>query len=83
VSLDNVEVFCVVCGTVVPLERKRRRSITCSDGCAKTRGAYLRARVEARKCKYCGVPASLEERAAFKAWRKSIRDAAKAKAVVK
>jgi hypothetical protein len=61
----------------VPEDRKRRRSITCKDSCAKTRNAYLRAKAEARKCKYCGQPSNPEERKLFKLWRKSLRDQAK------
>jgi hypothetical protein len=72
-SLDDVEVRCVVCGDPVPVERKRRRSITCTDAHAKTRNNYLRARAEARKCRYCGQPSSPAEREAFKLWRKNYK----------
>jgi hypothetical protein len=68
-SLDDVEVRCVVCGDAVSVERKRRRSITCTDAHAKIRNRYLRARAEARKCRYCGQPSTPEERKSFKRWR--------------
>lgn len=72
-NLDSVKVFCVVCGGVVPDDRKHRRSITCSDACAKTRNAYLRARAEAKRCKYCSQPSTPEQRDDFKAWRRERR----------
>lgn len=72
-SLDTITVFCVVCGDVVPDDRKKRRSITCTDACGKKRNSYLRAKAEARKCKYCGQPSNPEERALFKIWRKSYK----------
>jgi hypothetical protein len=75
-SLDNIDVFCVVCGTVVPDDRKRRRSITCRDLCAKQRNAYLRAKAESRKCKYCNQPSTPEERRLFKQWYKSLKQQA-------
>lgn len=72
-NLDHVPVHCVVCGVVVPDDRKKRRSITCTEACAKFRNAYLRARVEAKKCKYCGAPYGEEQREDFKAWRRDRR----------
>lgn len=73
-SLDDVRVVCVVCGTDVPIERKRRRSITCQDACAKERNRYLRKRADAKKCRFCGVPATETERASYRAWRKAMRE---------
>lgn len=68
--LDHVPVFCVVCGADVPLERKIKRSITCTAEHAKQRKAQLRARKEAKICKYCDQPATPEQVADFKAWRR-------------
>jgi hypothetical protein len=68
--LDEVKVFCVVDGVEVPADRKKRRSITCSDACATIRNNYLRDRKELRKCKYCGNPSTPEERDEFRAWRR-------------
>jgi hypothetical protein len=70
-NLNEVKVYCVVCGDVVPEDRKRRRSITCRKECADARNAYLRARVEAKKCKYCAQPSTPEQREDFKAWRRA------------
>lgn len=77
--LDEVPMFCVMCSTEVPLERKRKRSVTCSDDCSKKRGNYLRERKELRKCKYCNQPSTPEERDDFRAWRRDRKAQAKAK----
>jgi hypothetical protein len=76
-KLDEVKVFCVVDGVEVPPERKKRRSITCSDECAKKRNDYLRARKELRACKYCGNLSSEAERDEFRAWRRDRKVAAR------
>jgi hypothetical protein len=73
-----VKVFCVVDGVEVPDDRKKRRSITCSDECAKARNNYLREKKELKKCKYCGTPSSPEERDEFRLWRSERRAKAKA-----
>jgi hypothetical protein len=75
--LENIKVFCVVDGVEVPPDRKKRRSITCSDECAKKRNDYLRERKELRKCKYCGNPGTPEERDEFRAWRRDKKVAAR------
>jgi hypothetical protein len=72
-SLDDVKVWCVVCGDEVPLERKRRRSITCRKECATERNRYLRKRADAKKCRFCGQPCTDEEKASYRAWRKAMR----------
>jgi hypothetical protein len=79
-SLEHVKMFCVVDGVEIPADRKKRRSITCSDACAKTRNNYLRERKEMRKCKYCGQPSTPEERESYRLWRKYERDKKKATA---
>lgn len=68
-QLDNVPVFCVVDGKEVPQERKKKRSITCSDECKKKRDNYLRARKEEKFCKYCHQPATLAQREDFRLWK--------------
>jgi hypothetical protein len=73
-----VKVFCVVDGVEVPDDRKKRRSITCSDECAKARNNYLREKKELKKCKYCGNPSSPAERDDFRLWRAERRAQAKA-----
>jgi endogenous inhibitor of DNA gyrase (YacG/DUF329 family) len=70
------KVFCVRCGDEVPEDRKKKRSVTCSDRCAKARNNYLRERKELRKCKYCGTPSSPEERADYRMWRRERKAAA-------
>ncbi len=75
--IDDMQVFCVMCKTEVPLDRKKRRSVTCSDECAKSRNNYLRERKELRKCKYCGTPSTPEEREDFRRWRRERKMAVK------
>jgi hypothetical protein len=75
--LDEVKVFCTVCGDEVVDERKRRRSITCTRECAIKRNKYLRARTDARKCRFCGQPCTPEEKESYRAWRKFRREQAK------
>jgi hypothetical protein len=77
-SLDHVKVFCVVDGKEVPPDRKKRRSITCSDACAAARNSYLREKKELKKCKYCSQPSTPEERTDFRLWRAERRAQAKA-----
>jgi hypothetical protein len=63
--------YCVMCGETMSEERKKKRSITCSDSCAKERTRYLHRRVARKKCRYCMQPATPDEIKLFKAWRKS------------
>lgn len=70
------KIFCVMCKNEVPVERLKRRSITCTDACSKARTRHLHRRVDRKKCRYCMQPSTPEERADFKAWRKA-RAAAK------
>ena len=67
------KVWCVMCGTDVPPERKAKRSVTCSENCSKKRKLYLRQRKEMSKCKYCHAPSTLEERKEFLQWRRERR----------
>lgn len=75
--LDSVPVYCVVCANEVPLERKKKRSVTCSEDHQRIRKNHLRASKELKKCKYCNQPATPEERADFKAWRRERKAKAK------
>jgi peptide subunit release factor 1 (eRF1) len=65
-----MEVFCVMCGTPLSAERKKKRSITCGEACAKRRKNALRERKEMKRCKYCGQPSTVEERRDFARWRR-------------
>lgn len=76
-NLDDVPVWCVVCKEAVPDDRKRRRATTCSKLCATRRDKYLRARKDAKKCRFCGQPCTEEEKISFRAWRKWKREQAK------
>jgi hypothetical protein len=76
-NLEAVKVFCTVCGDEVTDDRKRRRSITCTKACATKRNRYLRARTDAKKCRFCGQPCTPEEKESYRAWRKFRREQAK------
>jgi hypothetical protein len=76
-NLDHIQVWCVMCRGEIPDDRKRRRSNTCSQDCASKRNKYLRARTDARKCRFCGQPCTEEEKASYRAWRKWLREQAK------
>ena len=66
------KIFCVMCKNEVPADRLKRRSITCTDECAKARTRYLHRRVAKKKCRYCMQPATPSEQAMFKAWRRTL-----------
>jgi hypothetical protein len=72
--LTDPEIFCVMCKEPVPLDRLKKRSITCSEKCQKERTAFLHRRVAAKKCRYCMRPATPEEQAAFRRFRKWERE---------
>lgn len=76
-TLDQIEVWCLMCRGEIPEDRKRRRSNTCSKLCADRRNKYLRARTDAKKCRFCGQPCTEEEKASYKSWRKWVREQAK------
>ena len=76
-TLDQIEVWCLMCRAEIPEDRKRRRSNTCSKLCADRRNKYLRARTDAKKCRFCGQPCTEEEKASYKSWRKWVREQAK------
>src|SRR4051812_24885756 len=69
-SVNEEKLFCVMCSAEVPVERRKKRSITCSDECKKARTKYLHRRAERTRCRYCAQPCTPEEIARFKAWRK-------------
>jgi hypothetical protein len=73
-NISNAKVFCVVDGNEVPHDRVKKRAITCSKECATKRRNYLRNRVDQVKCRYCQQPATPEETARFRRWRKWERE---------
>lgn len=70
---DEVAVYCAVCGGVVPPERVAQGAITCSKEHGAKRANFLRARKEARECKYCHKPSTPEDREAFLRFKKLAR----------
>jgi len=62
-------IHCVICTAAIPPHREERGSNTCSDACARKRRLQQRAREDARACRYCKKPTTLEERSAFARFR--------------
>lgn len=76
-TVNDEKLFCVMCGTEVPIERRKKRSITCGDACKKERTRYLHRRAERTRCRYCSQPCTPEEQASYKRWRKWEREQGK------
>lgn len=55
-----VETHCIICGEVVPFERTRHKSTTCSEEHAKVRKARLNKGDPSCKCVICTVDVSAE-----------------------
>ena len=66
----STDTFCLMCGTIVPKDRVKKGAVTCSPEHAKLRENALRSKRDATECRYCRRPSTLEERAAFKRFRK-------------
>jgi hypothetical protein len=65
--------FCIVCRTnEISTERIYKGAVTCSKECAGRLPSIRRRLVDRVKCRYCGVPATSEERKSYKKWRESI-----------
>lgn len=64
------EFHCIICTQLIPPEKLQFKSITCSDECARKRKLSLRAKQDARECRFCRKPSTLAERAAFQRYRK-------------
>jgi hypothetical protein len=69
-TYDDVKTHCVVCTNIVPEKLAKRRAITCSDACLTIRNAAMRAERDAKECRYCKKPSTLEARAAFQRFRR-------------
>lgn len=65
----NEAVFCMNCGEPLP-EDRIAQSTTCQESCAIARKKMLLARRDAKQCRYCQKPSTLEQRAAFMRFRK-------------
>jgi hypothetical protein len=63
---------CIICTEPIPAKRARGRSKdTCGPECHAKLRAYRKWVVQTSKCPNCYHPATPEERADFKAWRKA------------
>jgi predicted nucleic acid-binding Zn ribbon protein len=63
------EIFCTICKKTVPEDRVLRQAVTCSKECARTLKNLRRQKRDQKKCRYCAMPSTPEERQLFKAWR--------------
>lgn len=66
--------FCLICKSNIAEDRMLKRSVVCSDECAKARKRMLSALRDRRKCLICGKPSTPEERLQFQRWRRSQAD---------
>lgn len=69
-DLAHMPMHCVVCQTVIPEERDKRKATTCSPECLVKRKQALRNRMDAKRCRYCQRPSNPAERGQFNRWRK-------------
>ena len=81
-DLLDLPVHCVVCQGVVPTDRARRRSITCSPEHQELRKQAIRAMADKGRCRYCLKPSTLEQRHAFRVFANVQRKAAKSAALL-
>lgn len=63
-------VHCVVCGDPVPYDRVAQGAITCKKEHGADRANMLRARKDARECRYCHKPSTPEDRTAYIRFRR-------------
>jgi hypothetical protein len=66
--------FCCICQTQIADERIIKQGVTCSRQCSQLLRAIRRRKHDAKKCRYCNMPNTPEERKAFKLWRASLPD---------
>ncbi len=66
---SGVTTFCCMCANEIPTDRPKT-AITCSKECTEKRKAWRRSREDARRCRYCLVPASQAERSRYQRWRR-------------
>jgi hypothetical protein len=66
-------IFCVICKKPVPEERVMLKAVTCSTAHTTQLANLRRRKRDAKKCRYCQQPSTLEERKEFKLWRDSNR----------
>lgn len=69
-TYEEVKTHCVVCTKEVPEDRATRGGVTCSPECLSIRKAAQRADRDAKECRYCRKPSTLEARAAFNRFRR-------------
>lgn len=68
--MAEMEVHCVICTEQVPQDRVAQGAITCTKEHAKERENRLRTWKDSRECRYCGKPSTLEQRSAYRRFRR-------------
>jgi hypothetical protein len=64
----------VVCKSQLPDERIAKQGVTCSKQCSQKLRSIRRRKHDAKKCRYCNQPSTLDERKQFNKWRKTLPD---------
>lgn len=82
-ELLNLPVYCSICTTPVPPDRKRHRSVTCTPEHQALRSRILRAKQDQKKCRYCLRPVTPEQRSAFRRFAALQRRASQSQALKK
>lgn len=65
------EYFCVNCGQKIPTMRFSKGSTTCSKICSAAVHAARKKIRDLQRCRLCCRPTTPEEKASYRAWRKS------------
>lgn len=68
--VDAGTIHCVICNDPVPELRMRRRAVTCCEAHAKVADEIRRRKRNQTKCRLCNRPATPEEVADFRAWKR-------------
>lgn len=65
-------IHCVICTGPIPEERDKwsRGAVTCSDECKNKLNQHRRKKKDAKICRFCSKPSTLEERTLFQRWRR-------------
>lgn len=73
VLYDGTTIYCVMCGTAIPEERRRFKAVTCTEEHGKAYAEAKRKHKEGRECPICRKPSTPEDREAYKEFRKLLR----------
>lgn len=68
-DLAGIDAHCTICTTIIPKDRQKFRSVTCSDQCKDLWARLKRKKVDDRECRFCHKPSTPNARKAFAAFR--------------